>query len=157
MTHALLRIQCLLAAGSTDMNAIIKTIHKDRLPKGWSYPVGAEAISSLLLEARQFNEIELFFQDRGQYWKSDFNITIKEQGEIKILDFGNSYLSDGGYLLHVYAVPSEKRQHVNEQFIAGILPALRAYLKSSSHRKDDLLFFRAFLNLKDGTVRINRG
>jgi|GEM_PF-2650848 hypothetical protein len=52
------------------MEQIIKTKYKDRLPKGLSYPIGAELLSQQLSEVPQFNAFELsFFFRCGKLYK----------------------------------------------------------------------------------------
>ena len=49
---------------------LIETAKKEKLPKGFSYPLGAEAISAALAGIPQFGNALLWFRWRDEFWVS---------------------------------------------------------------------------------------
>ena len=66
---------------------IIKTIGKSKLPKGLSYPLGAQAITKALVEAgvRQTDTISLSFTNRAGWPASKFNKLMRERMPYSII------------------------------------------------------------------------
>jgi len=52
---------------------LIPTLYKTRLPREFSYPIGAEALSEQLAGVPQFSEFRICFSDVVSAWKSKFS------------------------------------------------------------------------------------
>ena len=106
---------------------LIRTGLRDKLPKGLSYPAGAEAISIALLSVPQYHSLWISFSKTG--WMS-----IERDREISdatnfmhvlsvILNF-----ESGGMYLSIPAVPSKYRQIVRQGLTNYGLPEVRDWL-----------------------------
>jgi hypothetical protein len=99
---------------------MIKTVYKEKLPKGYSYPVGAEIISAALSEVPQYEEIEICFWRKDQPYASLclYNQKITEGGSISILKvwYSSALIIVIGQLeLVLYLVPL-KKTHQKKSF-----------------------------------------
>lgn len=107
---------------------MIKTSRKEKLPKGFSYPLGAEAISAALDGIPQFDNTELWFSWRDEFWVSRWRKRLEEHGPIVLLRVAYSE-----YFRHwdvrVYSVPSEHTVFAREQLHAE-LPRVRSALSA---------------------------
>jgi len=74
---------------------MIPTASKDRLPEGFTYPWGAQAISTALEGAPGLEDARIWFSWRDQFWASEWRQKIAELGEIILLEVGPRYL--GGF------------------------------------------------------------
>lgn len=113
---------------------ILRTLYKEKIPKGFSYPIGAEKISEALFEAINGDECEIRFSVRDDFWASSFNQRIKDELPLRIFQLiysqphtnhsSSQSMIDGGYYdqkwkIEVNAVPtkyvsSAKRLLINE-------------------------------------------
>lgn len=84
---------------------LIRTAAKERLPKGYSYPLGAEAISNALKGITVLHDASLWFSWRDEYWSSTWRQKIAALGELTLLTIDDSYLGRAREV-RVYAVPS---------------------------------------------------
>jgi hypothetical protein len=107
---------------------VIPTSRKERLPKGFTYPLGAQVISAALDDVPQLEKASLWFQWRDDYWASEWREKLAARGEIRLLEVGFSPLS-GERVLYVYSVPSEYSVIAREHLIAE-LPRVREALLS---------------------------
>jgi hypothetical protein len=98
---------------------LIHTSFKEKLPKGFSYPVGAEVISSALQGVPQFSLATIYFSWKDTFWASKYTEKLKALGKITILEV--DYWSN--WSISVHAVPSAHRQAAREQLL-GRLPTL---------------------------------
>jgi len=85
---------------------MIPTARKGKLPKGFSYPLGARAISAALDDIPQRENATLWFSWRDEYWASRWRKKIEALGDVTLLEITDSY-SGQGRDLRVYAVPSQ--------------------------------------------------
>lgn len=105
---------------------VIPTARKQRLPKGFSYPLGAQAVSAALGDVAQLDNASIWFVWRDDYWASDWRQKLKLLGEVKLLEITHSPLS-GERELRVYSVPSEYSVAAREHLFAE-LPEVRGKL-----------------------------
>ena len=107
---------------------LIKTGHKDKLPKGFSYPLGAEAISAALDGIPQADTTGLRFSWRKWTRLPEWRKLIKNHGPFLLFRF-HYFNYFGSWHGEVYAVPTEyvqaARQRLEEE-----LPGLRSLLIS---------------------------
>jgi hypothetical protein len=100
---------------------LIRTSRKEKLPKGFSYPVGAEVISAALVGVLQFNEAAISFSWKDTFWASEYNPRIRANGRVTVFEV--NYWN--AWRIFVHAVPSEHAQRAREQ-----LPSLLSVLAS---------------------------
>jgi hypothetical protein len=63
---------------------ILRTRYKEKTPKGFSYPIGAEKISEALFDAIDGDKCVIYFSVRDDFWASSFNQRIKDQLPLRI-------------------------------------------------------------------------
>jgi hypothetical protein len=105
---------------------LIPTSRKEKLPKGFSYPVGAESISEAFDGVPHLEKATIWFGWRDEYWASDWRKKIESRGSVKLLEVGASPLS-GEPVVYVYSVPSEYSV-VARQHLLAELPRVRRQL-----------------------------
>jgi len=106
---------------------LIRTGLRNKLPKGLSYPLGAELISTLLANVPQYDELWISFSKSG--WMSIEAIGGALGAASYMLSFSASlYFISPSYRLRVPAVPSEYRQTIRVSLIEYGLPKVRAWL-----------------------------
>ena len=105
----------------------IPTAAKDRLPKGFSYPLGAQAISVALEGIDLLGDAKFWFSWRDEYWASEWRQKIKALGQVTLLEIADSYVSHGRDV-RVYAVPSEYSVSARERLTAEFPMVRRALL-----------------------------
>jgi hypothetical protein len=123
---------------------IIPTTFKEKIPKGFSYPIGTELLSRALEDVPQFGLFTLLFWYRDEYWASSYTQKIKEKSPIKIIEVSfKSYrpnlsssksMIESGYYepkweIRINSIPSEYAGIVKEQLITKVLPQLASLLK----------------------------
>ena len=106
---------------------IIRTIRKERLPSGYSYPVGAEIISNALQGIPQYHLASITFDWKDIFWASKYQEKIRSAGAIKIIDVNFDLWKD--WRIFVHAVPAAHSQSARVQIGAGL-----ASLASILHR-----------------------
>jgi len=85
---------------------LIPTARKEKLPKGFSYPLGAKAICEALNAIPQAENARLWFEWRDEYWASKWQKRLAARGSITL--FHIAYAEYFGYWdIRVYSVPSE--------------------------------------------------
>jgi hypothetical protein len=133
---------------------MIKTTHKDKLPKGYSYPVGAEIISAGLSEVPQYEDLRICFYMKDEYWASCYNQKIKEAGDIIILKVSYfSYSYDSGLRITINSVPSAFKKDASEKIISQILPVLRERLLKAGINEEHFSFSASY-SLATGDIKI---
>jgi hypothetical protein len=110
---------------------LIPTTRKEKLPKGFSYPLGAEAISAALDCVPQLGNATFWFKWRDEYWASEWRQKLKTLGDVKLLEVGHSPLS-GERVLRVYSVPSDWSVVARDRLLAE-LPQVRRKLLAGGH------------------------
>lgn len=129
---------------------MIKTSHKDKLPQGMSYPVGAEILSNALVGVPQYEDLKISFWFENSWLKKrDFryNQKVKEQDEIMILKISHSSFSRFDFdkwRITVSSVPSTHKKQVSEQLIAHVLPELRQCLIKAGSNAETFDFKASF-------------
>ena len=112
---------------------MIPTASKDRLPEGFTYPWGAQAISTALEGAPGLEDARIWFSWRDQFWASEWRQKIAELGEIILLEVGPRYLGEG-LDVRAYAVPSEFSMAARERLISES-PTLQRALAAGGNRR----------------------
>jgi hypothetical protein len=122
---------------------MILTKFKDKLPKGFSYPIGAEKISLGLARTPQIASFELCFQHKDEFWASSYNEKLRQKKPLKIVEItyrnpnvgisSSQYMIDAGYYspswkINIYAVPKEYSVDVKEQLNSIAIPNLEKWL-----------------------------
>jgi hypothetical protein len=102
---------------------LIRTTLKEKLPKGFSYPIGAEALSTALAGVPQFHEASIHFSWKDTFWASKYNAKIRAAGSVNVFEvnFWNEWR------IFVHAVPSEHSEHARRQ-LAPVLASLQSRL-----------------------------
>lgn len=109
---------------------LIKTRSKEKLPKGFSYPIGAEQISLALQKAPQYSEINLMFNWKDTFLASKYQNKLKENGQISIIElFYSSNFKE--WTLRINAVPKEHAQRVRELIPVTVLNKLASLLEAA--------------------------
>ena len=103
---------------------LIRTGYRDKLPRGLSYSVGAEAISSALVNVPQFNNLWIFFSRGG--W-TEISTDSKQVNSFMSVFAAVLNFDSGGAYLSVPAVPSKYRQLVRKAIIQYGLPAIKVW------------------------------
>jgi hypothetical protein len=124
----------------------IPTKFKEKIPRGFSYPIGAELLSSALSETPQIDLFILRFSYQDEYWASSYATKIKEKSQIRIIEVtyknhrphhsaSNDMIESGYYgpkwEIRVNSLPSEYAAIAKEQLISRVLPDLSALLKQA--------------------------
>lgn len=120
--------------------SIINTIYKGKTPKGFSYPIGAEALSTALAAVPQFEKMKVSFSWKDAFWASEHKERIATAGKIKVLEvrlFSRSQVNCD-WNIHVHAVPSSESKTVRELLLADGLQQLKERLLGERH---DVEFF----------------
>lgn len=119
------------AAGGRSIQALaaldlIRTTRKEKLPKGFSYPVGAEVISQALAGVPQFHLASITFVWKDTFWASRYQERIRSAGAINIFEVNLDLWKD--WRIFVHAVPAAHSQSAREQLSIS-LPSLAAILR----------------------------
>lgn len=93
---------------------LIQTASKEKLPKGFSYPLRAEALSAALEGAVQFDNAQFWFSWRDEYWASKWREKIDALGDVVLFEIHDSYFGSGKDI-RLYAVPSEYSEGAREE------------------------------------------
>lgn len=97
---------------------IIPTAMKEKLPKGFSYPLGAKAISEGL-GLVVIDKATLWFCWRDEYWASSWRDKIDRLGTVTLLEVSTAPFS-ADPVLRVYAVPSEYSLIARDHLLAEL-------------------------------------
>ena len=110
---------------------LIPTVRKEKLPEGFSYPLGAEVISEVFDTVPHLENATIWFHWRDEYWASSWRKKIESRGSVKLLEFDASPLS-GKPVLRLYSVPSDYSSVAREYLLAE-LPRIRRKLLAGGH------------------------
>ena len=106
--------------------SLIKTAGKEKLPKGFSYPLGAEAISASLEGIPQLGNLLMWFAWRDEFWVSRWRKRLQARGPVVLFRIAYSdYFAR--WEIHIYSVPSEYTIFARAQLKAE-LPIIRTKL-----------------------------
>ena len=114
---------------------LIRTGYRDKLPRGLSYPVGAEAISSALVNVPQFNDLWISFSRSG--WMEISSGSKQVSSFMRAFATSLNFDSGGADLsipIAVPAVPSKYRQLVRKAIIQYGLPVIKVWLTTPRHQ-----------------------
>jgi len=114
---------------------LIPTVRKEVLPKGFSYPVGAESISAAIAGTPQFEELQLWFSWRDEFWASRYATKLNAKGVLRLIEVSNT-LRFSEWSVRLHAIPSDHKAAAREQLLAVGLPALRRKLIDAGDRVD---------------------
>lgn len=130
---------------------LIPTAAKERLPSGFSYPMGAQGLSTALQDIPLLETARIWFSWRDEYWASEWRQKIAAQGEVTLLEISDSYAGHGRDL-RVYAVPSEYSMAARERLLSEF-PRVRRSLMAAG---DFLGSLRISVTLRLADSRANR-
>ena len=131
----------------------IPTARKEKLPEGFSYPLGSEAVSGVLGDVPQLSNARIWFVWRDEYWASNWRQKLKARGEVKLLEVTHSPLS-GERELRVYSVPSDYSVAAREHLLAE-LPGVRLKLLTTG-RSSVTRRILVYLDLADAEEAVNQ-
>jgi hypothetical protein len=131
---------------------LIPTARKEKLPEGFSYPLGAESISEALDTVPPLQNATIWFNWRDEYWASSWRKKMESLGSFKLLEVGASPLS-GEPVLRVYSVPSEYSLVAREHLLAE-LPRVRRQLLAGGRVAREVPI-RVTLNLSEAEAAAN--
>lgn len=129
---------------------LIPTRSKEKLPKGFSYPVGAEILSSALNSVPQYDEMELQFTWKDVYWASEYQKKLKSLGKIRVLEANYSIVFDE-WVLRICSVPSVHNKVVKLLLQEGPLGRLRDALLAGADDRGSF-FWKARYDLAEETM-----
>ena len=115
---------------------LIKTERKEKLPKGFSYPLGAEAISAALDGIPQFDNATLWFSWRDEFRVSRWRKRLQTLGPIMLLRVAYSDYF-GQWHINVYSVPSQYSVFARE-YLHAELPRIHSKLSAAKTRTGSL-------------------
>jgi hypothetical protein len=101
---------------------LITTTRKEKLPKGYSYPIGAEILSQSLVGVPQYSLLTITFNWRDTFWASKYQTKLKTLGRIKIIAL-NPWGMD--WRIFVNAIPVEHSHDAREQLNSTGIEALK--------------------------------
>lgn len=103
---------------------LIPTTSKQRLPQGFSYPVGAELLSEHLAGLPQFADLRVCFSGSPTWQASKFQQTLADGSPYEIV----TAAAEPSESIYVYPVRSPLRPAARRALVSRGLPALRAWL-----------------------------
>ncbi|AVP98336.1 hypothetical protein C7S18_14555 [Ahniella affigens] len=109
---------------------LIPTTTKEKLPKGYAYPLGAEQISAPLQDALCLSLLRLSFSWRDTFWSGAYADKLRQGGAIQVLSVTRPLLSDERLSIRVHAVPQAEAAVARTLLLDQSLPELAAYLAS---------------------------
>jgi hypothetical protein len=132
---------------------LIPTAHKEKIPKGFKYPVGAELVSRALSGAPQFGLFELRFSWKDSFWASEYRARINAAGAMEIMEIEYSPHArlHPPWTIRVYAVPSAEGQSAKE-LLEHSLQTLKTRLMSTG-MEPGYFSWKAIYDLATRTLR----
>ncbi len=130
---------------------LIPTKHKEKIPKGFSYPIGAKDLSEGLKGVPQYINFELWYRVKDTFWASKYHEKVKAKEPIRVIqveyyrsrvnrstpkDWEESGHCDPKWTIRVYGLPSEYRAETKKQIIANALPKIREWLIQIGNKDD---------------------
>jgi len=124
---------------------IIPTRYKSKIPRTFSYPVGAKAISDAVRDVPQFSQLIVDFS----FWKSRARshgtatryavIGAMYSGPVRFFSASRTIeeqSQDPRWMIAVHAVPRSLRHLIQVKILAEALPAIRSWLIANPHAND---------------------
>jgi hypothetical protein len=153
---------------------ILETHWKNRLPRGWSYPIGAQELSQYLGDIPGAKEKPFCFTHPG-FSRSQHDVLKREDPLYCVLQLslgrGGVFMEDADTVfwdIHVCAIPSRLRAAVRRSLLPGAMEKVRAWLTANRpdtkldggaycsilvRESDALLFFENCASKFDDPVR----
>ena len=110
---------------------MIPTLNKERLPKGFSYPLGAKTVSEVIGGIPQAENISLCFRWRDEFWVSKWRKRVEERGTVKLVE-AHIVLWDNEWRIYIYSVPSDCNMVARQFLLNGPLKKLGDDLRLAS-------------------------
>ena len=129
---------------------IITTISKEKLPKEFSYPLGAEKISQALQGVPQFGDMTLYFRWRDEFLASKYKVRLAAGGSINILHLYHTMRWEN-WSIAVSALPAQHCQSAREQLLPAALEALKQSLITAG-TESEYFQWNAHYNLATQTL-----
>ena len=120
---------------------LIPTSSKQKLPSGFSYPVGAERISSAVQGVPQFDRLRLFFSWRDEFWASQYAAKVNSNGLVEVLVVEKSIWPD--WSMRIHGVPSSHASSARAG-LEAVLPQLRKALLDAGDESSWFRFTAAY-------------
>lgn len=141
----------------------IPTKYKSKLPNDFSYPIGAELISEVLVGVPQFEKLVISFSSYHFAFTSDFQRARKEKQPYQVfrltmthilkgLSSPNQFIEDGFYNenweIHIYPVPRKLKSVAKELLLDAVLPQAKEWMEKPrteiwlTGRKEFKAFFK---------------
>ncbi len=153
---------------------MLETLSKSKLPRGWSYPVGAQVLSHYLEGIDGATERPLYFSDYSIRKSHDRHLRDKgEPYSIVEVTYSHPYTERNPEYLRwavtIYPVPSDKAAAVRSCAVSAGLPQIREWLKQTRivdakqgrgfcrllyHEAGERLLFQSRLNNTDDVAEI---
>ncbi|MGA4636597.1 hypothetical protein ACPA5B_22235 [Pseudomonas solani] len=108
---------------------MIPTLSKERLPQGYSYPLGAKAINELIGDIPQVDKIEMNFNWRDDFLASRWRKRIKARGTVTLAAIRYLSIWDE-WRIYFYSVPSDCSAAARDFLLAGALAQLGDALRN---------------------------
>lgn len=128
---------------------LIRTKRKEKLPKGFSYPIGAELLSTALQGVPQYSLAEIIFGWKDTFWASQYQSRLRELSSITIVDVDYSSHFDS-WTIRIHAVPSAHNTRAREG-LPSVLSVLSDRMKPTSIEPDSFRWSAGY-DLASGQV-----
>ena len=135
---------------------LIRTRRKQKLPNDFSYPIGAEALSTALQGVPQYVDLSLIFSWRDTFWASNYREKLKALGQIDIVEIrywpaiGSAA---AGWVISVHAIPVDHARDARQALSSHALPALKAALVAAPEI-NGYFFWKTSYDLSTRMVRV---
>jgi len=104
---------------------LIRTVRKETLPKGFSYPANAQMISEALQGTVQSATASITFTWRDEFWASKYRARVQAAGSLKVCDLNFDLWKEWSVFVH--AVPAQHARAARDQ-MPGALRSLAEVL-----------------------------
>lgn len=104
---------------------------KERLPKDFSYPLGAELISKNIGELPQAEKVSLIFAWKDEFWASKWRKRVAQRGTVALIQ-ARYYRTRDEWWISVYAVPSDCSAVAREFLLGGALARIGEALRKGA-------------------------
>jgi|WetSurMetagenome_2_1015567.scaffolds.fasta_scaffold29703_2 hypothetical protein len=146
---------------------LIPTRRKEKLPQGYSYPIGAQEISEGLFGVPQYQELKISFHSM---WGISFTSheALKKKLKILKISYNSRFISSHDlamrvpllprWYIKIHPLPKNYKQSANEYLINIALPKIKKWLINLEHTVKDkkrtnfceVLGIEIYLDLKTG-------
>lgn len=116
---------------------MIPTTMKERLPKGFSYPLGAELIFKNIGELPQAEKVSLMFVWKDEFWASKWRKRVAQRGTVALIQ-ARYYRTRDEWWISVYAVPSDCSAAAREFLLGGALAEIGEVLRKAASSPENV-------------------